>query len=202
LKNIISEKAFWRATCFNYLKLVLVVFCLLLANLTQAEDCLLKKQLKDPYIRAEYDEVIAAYRTNAKNVDVENMYDNIRSASFSEESNITGRRSNNNLDPISKECITCHDGILAKEAKHRISSGYQQQAMSIDTILGAHPVGMDYDQYRWNKQYVPAENFPEAMVLMDGMVTCVTCHDLLGKNKKYLVVDNYRSGLCFSCHLK
>jgi predicted CXXCH cytochrome family protein len=130
------------------------------------------------------------------------MYDTIQPASFSGESSFAGRRSNNNLDPISKECISCHDGVLAKEAKHRISSGYQQRTMSIETIRGAHPVGMDYDQYRWNKQYVPATTFPAAMVLMDGKVTCVTCHNLLGENTNYLVVDNDKSGLCFTCHIK
>jgi len=164
MKITIFEKSACSANCLNYLKLVLILSCLLLADFAQAEDCLLKKQLHDPYIRAEYEEIIAGYRTNNKNVDVENMYDNIQSASFSEEPKFAGRRLNNNLDPISKECIACHDGVLAKEAKHRISSGYQQRAMSIETIRGAHPIGMDYDQYKWNRQYVPAENFPVDMV--------------------------------------
>jgi len=202
MKTITPEKSDCNLNSFKYLKLALVFTCLLVANLAQAEECLLKKQLNDPYIKAEYEEIITAYRTNNKNDDVENMYDNIQSASFSGEAIFAGSRFNSYLDPISKECVACHDGVIAREARHRISSGYQQRAMSIDTILGAHPVGMDYDQYRSNKQYVSTEIFPAAMVLMDGKVTCVTCHNLLGKNKKYLVVDNDKSGLCFSCHIK
>lgn len=202
MKIIISEKAVLRANCCKYLKMALVISGLLLANLAQAENCLLEKQLKDPYIRAEYEEIVAAYRTNVKNSDVENMYDDIQSASFSEESNFAGGRINPNLDPISKECIACHDGFLAKEARYRISGGHQKQSTNFDTVLGAHPVGMDYDQYRWNKHYVPTESFPTDMVLMDGKVTCVTCHNLLGNYKKYLVVDSDKSELCLSCHIK
>lgn len=137
--------------------------------------CLMAKQLKDRDIKEDYDAIIADRKR-------------------------TGFNGTVLLDPISIECLGCHDGTLAKMANHRISDGDTQRAKSIETILGAHPIGMDYDKFSRSKAYVSSETLAADIILINGQVGCVSCHNLLKKSYKYLAIDNSRSGLCFSCH--
>jgi predicted CXXCH cytochrome family protein len=139
--------------------------------------CLMADQLKDPVIRADYDTLI-------------------------DDSERTGLNRTVLLDPISMECLACHDGTLAKAVNHRISDGDIDRVKSIETIKGAHPVGMNYDSFARSKEYVPSKILAANIILINGRVGCVSCHNLLGKNDKYLVVENTKSGLCFSCHYK
>lgn len=145
-------------------------------NLT-TKSCLLAEQLKDPVIRADYDTII-------------------------DDSEVTGFNRTVLLDPISMECLGCHDGTLAKAVNHRISDGDTQRVKSIETIKGSHPIGMDYNTFARSKEYVPSDTLAANIKLINGKVGCVSCHNLLGRNDKYLVVDNTKSGLCFSCHNK
>jgi predicted CXXCH cytochrome family protein len=173
----------------NIMITTLLMVSLLISNNSEASNpsgtmmnpttiqCLLAEQLKDPVIRADYDAIIA-------------------------DSEETGINRTVLLDPISMECITCHDGITAKAVNHRISDGNTHRVKSIETIKGAHPVGMDYDKFGWNKEYVPSEILTKDIILINGKVGCVSCHNLLGNNDKYLAVDNSTSKLCFSCHYK
>lgn len=146
-------------------------------NPKTANKCVLAEQLKDPFILADY----KSYLAESQDGRIEN---------------------NPSLDAISMECISCHDGVTAKGVNHRISDGNNYKVKSIETIKGAHPVGMVYDKFGWNKEYVPAKLLTEGVTLIEGKVGCISCHNLLGKNEMYLAVDNSRSGLCFSCHNK
>lgn len=146
-------------------------------NPKAANKCILAEQLKDPLIRADYE-------------------------SYLEESRDGRIESNLPLDAISMECISCHDGVMAKGVNHRISSGNSYKVRGIEMIKGAHPVGMIYEKFGWNKEYVPAELLTAGVALIEGKVGCISCHNMLGKNEMYLAVDNSRSGLCFSCHNK
>ncbi|WP_243688226.1 cytochrome c3 family protein [Geotalea toluenoxydans] len=40
------------------------------------------------------------------------------------------------------------------------------------------------------------------MVLVDGRVGCLTCHDPLNRKAPHLVASNDRSNLCLTCHIK
>lgn len=173
MKSMNSKKA---GRCMMSL-LTVVFICLNLNGNSMAEECLLAVQLKDPVTRGEYEAIIEAGRTN----------------------NLGG---NSTLDPLAVQCLACHDGVLAKEARYRISDGSLYKIKSIETIKGAHPVGMDYEKASWREGYAAVETLPADMVLMNGAVGCVTCHDLRGNNRYYHVVDNSSSALCFSCHKK
>lgn len=148
-------------------------------NTPPTKPCLLAEQLKDPVIRADYDAII-------------------------DDSDGTGFNRTVLLDPISMECLGCHDGTLAKSVNHRISDGNTHRTPSIETIKGAHPVGMEYEIFASSKfkEYAPADSLNRDIKLINGRVGCVSCHNLLGRNDKYLAVDNTKSGLCFSCHYK
>lgn len=169
----------------------------------RADECELAKQLDDPLVRADYETIVRAYRTVPDATDVEGMYDRIVPARYGDEREIPrSRRDANILDPISMECITCHDGIGAKSANSRISALSERGAHGLQTIVGSHPVGMSYVKFANNREYAHWQTLPKQMVLMDGNVGCATCHDLTSKNRLYLTVDNAGSGLCFSCHIK
>lgn len=164
---------------YLYRKLILGVFiyCLFVSMLSLAEDCQFAIQLKDPVIQAEYEAVLAAGST----------YD-------------PGQ--NGEIDPLAVQCLACHDGVLAGDVKYRISDGTLYKVKSIQTILGAHPIGMNYHTASRNPGFAAEDSLPAEMKFMYGNVSCVTCHNLLGTNARYHVVDNSTSGLCFSCHRK
>lgn len=143
----------------------------------ESRDCLLAVQLYDPDTRRKYEAIIAAASTSVSNEDIV-------------------------LDALSWQCLACHDGVLAIAARYRISDGTFYQSKSIETIKGAHPIGMDYRKFTMQRGYAAVESLPVDMVLMHGAVGCVTCHNLLGSNTYYHVVDNSSSRLCFSCHIK
>lgn len=157
-----------------------VLLCLLLAilatgYLTRVHSCLFATQLvTDPAALAGYQAAVAAGRS--------------------------GYGANGNIDPISLQCLACHDGVIAPAAPYRISDGTLSQTMSIETIIGAHPLGMSYLKATVGRNFTPEDRLPPDMVLMYGNVGCVTCHNLLGNNVSYLVVDNESSRLCFCCH--
>jgi len=202
MKTNNSKKSVCRDHSFSFINLIVFIACLFINNLALADECLLAKQLNDPYIRAEYEAVIAENRTNGMNQDVEDFYGNTQPVSFSETPMFSAQGRSNPYDTISLECIACHDGLTARAANHRISNGNRQGVKSMETIKAAHPFGMDYDHYKSNKGYVPVDMLPADMVLMGGKVVCVTCHNMLGENKMFLAVDNSGSRLCFSCHVK
>lgn len=168
-----------------------------------AQECTLAQQLKDPFIRSDYETVIAAGQTTPRSLSVEDMYDNIQSTSYNDELPILSAHNGSRLlDPISMECITCHDGTLASAVNYKVKTADQAGVKSFDAIAGSHPVGMDYTRFGNSKQFVPYYRLPQNMVLMDGRVACITCHDMLSSNKAYLAVDLNGSGLCFTCHNK
>jgi len=178
MKTINNERSGGSFHCYWFVIVVVFFSCMLLNKMPQAADCLFAIQLReDPQVRSEYEAAIAAGRTS-------------------------GMSLNGMLDPLAIQCLTCHDGTLASGVRYRISEGNFYQIKSIETIKGAHPVGMNYEKASANREFEAAETLPADMVLMYGSVGCVTCHNLLGNNTFYHPVDNATSGLCFSCHRK
>jgi len=164
-----------------------------------AQECTLAIQLQDPYIRSDYQTVIDYWQRPQAAMTAEEMYENIQNSSYGDElPTFTPDSGSRILDPISMECITCHDGTMAGSIHYKVSS----ESSSIGTINGSHPVGTDYTRYISKREYVPSYNLPRNMILMNGKISCVTCHDMLSRNQAYLVVDMTSSNLCFSCHRK
>jgi predicted CXXCH cytochrome family protein len=180
----------------------LLAACLVAAAGTSAnsQDCTLALQLKDPVIRADYETVIAVAQTT--NLSVEEMYANVQNVTFTDIPVTMTQSGNRLLDPISMECITCHDGTTAISVNYKIKSPETIASHSLDNIGGSHPVGTDYTRYIGRKDYAPYDSLPNNMVLMEGKLSCITCHDMLSTNRAYLAVDLEQSNLCFTCHRK
>jgi len=146
------------------------------------------QQLLDPAVRAEYESIIESGR--------------IRDDPGCTWSDPRSNNGNAIIDPISLECVNCHDGTLARGVTFYVKNTGEQKALGIATLSASHPIGTDYIKYSCNKGFTYWRSLPAEMVLMNGQIGCASCHNLLGNKELYLVVDMTGSGLCFSCHRK
>lgn len=92
-------------------------------------------------------------------------------------------------------CLRCHDGSTAQ---------------GISTCIGircefasSHPVNRDYPPVGNRNKFVSAEEIKAAgVVLINGQVTCVSCHELTNPDRFHLIKDNRNSNLCIQCHIR
>jgi predicted CXXCH cytochrome family protein len=103
------------------------------------------------------------------------------------------------LDRESQECLSCHDGGLARERAVNIGGGVWKHAPG---SAGSHPVGVDYQQASTKGRYRRKELLNRRVRLFDGKLGCGSCHNLYSTLPAMLVMNNSRSALCFECHLK
>jgi len=107
-----------------------------------------------------------------------------------------------NIDPLSMDCLPCHDGSAATEISfnYRNSPGRAIQLRPID--CKDHPNGMDYSSYealgKGQFKYISPLN--SNIKLVNGRVGCLTCHNPLNPEKGHLVMSDFRSALCQTCH--
>jgi len=86
--------------------------------------------------------------------------------------------SSKNISKYAEMCITCHDGVTSK-------------------IHVRHPSFVPYKNGR--KFRIITDN---RVIITNGQITCLSCHNPFSTQKKRLVMDNRGSKLCLSCHLK
>lgn len=99
------------------------------------------------------------------------------------------------LDPMSIDCIGCHDGNVGKDIIAGIGAGAWKHNN------GSHPVGVSYRQCRMRKGKLTApEKLDKRIRFFNGKIGCGTCHDLYSSNRMQLVISNDGSRLCFACH--
>jgi predicted CXXCH cytochrome family protein len=108
------------------------------------------------------------------------------------------------IDPISKKCITCHDGSYASSVSIRAGTwSHSQELISNDE--GTHPIGIDYEAARISRgkktDLVPMALVDPRIQFVDGKVGCGSCHDPYSAIEKQLVMSDRNSQLCFSCHM-
>lgn len=98
------------------------------------------------------------------------------------------------LDSASKECVSCH-------GEERFIEG--SKAGPAHT---PHIIGLDYRSASGRDPTLTrAAALDTALRLIDGKVSCVTCHTAYSKSAHegpMLTVDNRGSGLCRKCHKK
>jgi predicted CXXCH cytochrome family protein len=140
--------------------------------------CLFSEQLKGPYNKSEYLERLTYLKSGvqAGQNDVESMYQDIAKADYP-------AMHSNGLDPISYECLNCHDGSTAPLTGN------------------SHPVGVDYPIYSmYGSNFVSRGALDRRIILIDGKVGCLSCHNPLNPARDHLVMSNDRSRLCLACH--
>lgn len=97
-------------------------------------------------------------------------------------------------DGSASECLGCHDGAAATTVS---SCAVQCGSKSSHSIL------KDYPPRGKESEYAPAASLAaKGIRLVDGKVTCISCHNLNNPDKHHLVMDDTGSKLCFACHVK
>lgn len=107
------------------------------------------------------------------------------------------------IDSFSKDCVSCHDGLRASDVSvnYRNSSGGSRTGGHFSGK--DHPIGMEYASYAsFGRGYKPVTMLNPKMLLVKGKVGCLTCHNPLNPEKSHLVMSDYRSALCLTCHDK
>ncbi len=113
---------------------------------------------------------------------------------------IRGRSHSGTLDPYSLQCMECHDSHVTRVS--RATGGGRWQPF--DRSRQNHPVGISYPltAARFPRAYAPAAMVPQQLRLYDDQIGCGTCHSAYSKARYMLTVENDRSRLCLSCHVK
>ena len=109
-------------------------------------------------------------------------------------------RSKFSLDRDSINCLGCHDGSLAVDSGGNIAGGVWRHGGP--DIGNSHPVGSLYSEAARKIRLRPAEMLPDTVQLPDGKLGCLSCHNMYARNKYLLAIENVRSRLCLTCHLK
>jgi predicted CXXCH cytochrome family protein len=101
------------------------------------------------------------------------------------------------LDPLSVECIYCHDGSIGKNVDAQTGSGIWQHNNS------SHPIGVNYNESRMRKGGLhPFSMIDKRIRLFSGKIGCGTCHNMYSGLPMQLVMSNEGSSLCMWCHDK
>lgn len=82
------------------------------------------------------------------------------------------------LDEVAEGCMQCHNGMRATHIVVKHADSPLQLTSSGMQVN--HPVGMSYDDYavRKPRDYVPRFSLDPDILLVNGQVSCVSCHRL------------------------
>ena len=93
------------------------------------------------------------------------------------------------LDTESRQCLECHDGVNATEARNTTSR--DRSVGYVGDRQRSHPIGVRYRDISSQRRDVrlrPAGLLPATVRLPDGMVGCVSCHNLYARDRYHLAV--------------
>lgn len=103
------------------------------------------------------------------------------------------------IDQVSRDCISCHGGIVGSAATFKLGAGI----WSHNYADHSHPIGINYEMSRMERKDAwlkPLSTLDKRFRFFDGKIGCGTCHDVYSKSKNSLVMGNQNSNLCRSCH--
>ncbi len=105
------------------------------------------------------------------------------------------------VDPVSAECLSCHDGSIGSRSD--VGVGYWRHSVDFfSQDRGVHPIGVNYRRAAMkDRKLRPPEALPSEIRLVDGKVSCISCHDPYSSRPMRLSMDNRGSRLCGGCHL-
>lgn len=100
------------------------------------------------------------------------------------------------LDPLSIECIGCHDGTIGINADYSLGDGLWTHSDG-----SSHPVGIHYRTARMQgSKLTPPSKLNRKLRFFAGRIGCGTCHDMYSTYYAKLIMDNTESRLCVACH--
>lgn len=98
-------------------------------------------------------------------------------------------------DGTADDCLFCHDGKTAKSAP---------VCTTPMCDVNAHKFLIKYPPPGRTKDFAPLETVQAAGIkLENGLITCITCHDLRNPLKYHFAIDGqpYAKKLCYVCHV-
>ncbi|GAB4170157.1 MAG: hypothetical protein Tsb0017_26160 [Geothermobacteraceae bacterium] len=106
------------------------------------------------------------------------------------------------LDPISFECLQCHDGSIGPDAGYDFDAG-SPLSLSMRHRQRSHPIGIDYrEKALRDRELRPPEQLPRQISLIDGKIGCTSCHNIYSNLPDMVAMTQRDSDLCRACHLK
>lgn len=114
----------------------------------------------------------------------------------------TGRgRGTIDIDAHSLHCLGCHtSGSYAGGGT--VSVG-QNGVLRHSSGSAPHPIGRNYREASRNGDFHPESQLAQKNIMLsDGKVSCVSCHEAYKKEHGKLVMTLDRSALCLACHAK
>jgi len=104
------------------------------------------------------------------------------------------------LDTYSLQCVECHDSRLYKPSGSLGAGTWEHLTFP----RFKHPVGVSFQQIaaRRPREFNSPGGLPQETRLFDGRIGCGTCHNAYSREKYMLVMNNWRSKLCLTCHIK
>ena len=92
------------------------------------------------------------------------------------------------------DCLSCHDGMLAQKVSPCVGK--------LCFLQDSHPVYRPYPPPNRQLDYAPTAQAEQAgILLVDGMIDCISCHNLMNADRYHLRVEDRDSRLCRACHL-
>ena len=167
------------------------------------ETCALSIEMLKKGFRMQYMQKVARYQDGAVDdrlSSVEEMYGNVQQASFFSDEADDAMVNSAGVDPLSLDCLGCHDGSRASDVTINLKNDPYKRLRG--DAEKDHPIGMDYSAYvARNIGYKPIIG-KSKMVLVDGKVGCLTCHDPMNQERGHLVMSDRNSAPCLTCHSK
>ena len=100
------------------------------------------------------------------------------------------------VDPFSLQCMNCHsDRGDAIEVRITTTGLVRHSSGSIN-----HPIGMPYNNPNRYGLYRDVSQLSDAILLPDGKVSCVSCHNGYSKKHGEVITEINKRSLCFECH--
>lgn len=100
------------------------------------------------------------------------------------------------LDSYSQHCVGCHlDNVRSVTGL----TGQTDAILAHGYTTMPHPVGVQYDTSN-KKRYRELYELSDKIVLPEGKLSCISCHQAYDENHGGLVISNKGSALCFQCH--
>lgn len=111
----------------------------------------------------------------------------------------SGNRLKNNasiVDVYSMQCMSCHANEGDAVEVFINSRGIVKHSSG----TANHPIGMSYKDAQLRGSYRNASELSSDILLPDGKVSCVSCHNGYDRKHGALVKRDTRTALCLECH--
>ena len=104
------------------------------------------------------------------------------------------------IDTHSLHCLGCHAGGQSDGGS--VSIG-RNGVLRHSSGAAPHPIGRSYrEAFKKGGMHPESQLAQKKILLSDGKISCVSCHEVYKKDHGKLLVSLDRSALCLSCHNK